>query len=224
MRCAVNRILAKILFSAKLKTGSRLDPCLENRFSDPAEPTPKQLGMSQERNESLPLVREIFRSYLKEKSQRQTPERMRILEEIYSSQGHFDADDIYDRIRKDGPKVSRATVYNTLDLLMECGLVQKHQFGHNHAYYERSYAYQQHDHLICQECGVVIEFCDPRILEIQRMLESIHGFEITDHSLHFKGVCQDRAACRNRRGQDGADAVSARAVGRPVPVKDPSWK
>lgn len=191
-------------------------------------------GMQHERNETLPLVREIFRSYLKEKSQRQTPERMRILEEIYAREGHFDADDIYDRIRTDGRKVSRATVYNTLDLLIGCGLVQKHQFGHNHAYYERAYAYQQHDHLICQECGEVIEFCDPRILEIQRMLESIHGFTISDHSLHFKGTCNDAAACRERRGEEpsgkaetGGSAtrgVSPSDGSRLAPTRSPSSK
>ncbi len=150
-------------------------------------------------HETLPLVREIFRSYLKERNQRQTPERMVILDEIYFIDRHFDADDIYDAVKGRGERVSRATVYNTLDLLQECGLVQKHQFGSSQSHYERSFAYQQHDHLICENCGVVVEFCDPRILEIQRMLESIHDMQIRDHSLHFKGTCRDEKACKDRQ-------------------------
>lgn len=150
-------------------------------------------------HETLPLVREIFRSYLKERNQRQTPERMAILDEIYLMEGHFDADDIYDAVKGRGERVSRATVYNTLDLLQECGLVQKHQFGSSLSHYERSFAYQQHDHLICEHCGLVVEFCDPRILEIQRMLEGIYEMEILNHSLHFKGVCSDTKACQERQ-------------------------
>lgn len=156
-------------------------------------------------HDSLPLVKEIFKSYLREKNQRQTPERFLILDEIYrSDSGHFDADDLYFRIKESGTRLSRATVYNTLDLLMDCGLVQKHQFGQNQAHYERAYAYQQHDHLICKECGLVIEFCDPRIFEIQRMLESLHDFDISEHSLHLKGRCRDQKACQKRQEQGGS--------------------
>lgn len=149
--------------------------------------------------ETLPLVKEIFRSYLKEKNQRQTPERYKVLEEIYTMEGHSDAEDLYDRLRESGERVSRATVYNTLEILVECGLVQRHQFGQNLYYYERAYAYQQHDHLLCEACGLVIEFCDPRIFEIQKMIEKIHGIAISDHSLHFRGRCQDQSACAERQ-------------------------
>lgn len=149
--------------------------------------------------EIIQLVKQIFRTYLKERNQRQTPERFMVLEEIYRSDGHFDADDIFFNMKKAGTRVSRATVYNTLDLLIECGLVQRQQFGKNQYYYERSYAYQQHDHMICKECGVVIEFCDPRILEIQNLMEKIHDFEVEGHSLHLFGRCNDREACERRK-------------------------
>ena len=149
--------------------------------------------------ETIDLVKEIFRTYLKERNQRQTSERFMVLEEIYKSDGHFDADDIFFNMKNAGTRVSRATVYNTLDLLVECGLVLRQQFGKNQYYYERAYAYQQHDHLICQECGVVIEFCDPRILEIQKLMEEIHEFEVTGHSLHLFGHCLDVEKCNERK-------------------------
>lgn len=149
--------------------------------------------------ETIQLVKEIFRAYLREGKQRQTPERFMVLEEIYRSDGHFDADDLFFNMKNAGTRVSRATVYNTLDLLVECGLVQRQQFGKNQYYYERSYAYQQHDHLICRECGAVIEFCDPRILEIQKLMEQIHNFTVEAHSLHLFGSCNDTDACTARK-------------------------
>ncbi|MFN1835992.1 Fur family transcriptional regulator [Balneola sp. MJW-20] len=149
--------------------------------------------------ETIHLVKEIFRSYLKERNQRQTPERFMVLNEIYTSDGHFDADDIFFRMKEGGTRVSRATVYNTLDLLVECGLVQRQQFGKSQYYYERAYAYQQHDHIICQQCGTVLEFCDPRIGEIQEMIGQIHGMDIKSHSLHFYGECKDKEACKKRQ-------------------------
>ena len=147
--------------------------------------------------ETILEVKELFRVYLKEKGHRQTPERFMVLEEIYRADGHFDADQIYFRMKNTGSRVSRATVYNTLDLLVECGLVQRQQFGKNQSYFERSYSYQQHDHLICKTCGEVMEFCDPRIFEIQKMMESMHDMNITSHSLHFYGDCQKGEGCEH---------------------------
>lgn len=141
-------------------------------------------------------VREIFRTYLKEREHRITPERFMVLEEIYRADGHFDADDMYFHMKNSGSRVSRATVYNTLDLLVECGLVQRQQFGRNQSYYERAYSFQQHDHIICNTCGAVMEFCDPRIQEIQTLMERINDFKITGHSLHFFGECLDPATCK----------------------------
>lgn len=153
--------------------------------------------------DTINLVKEIFRSYLKEGNQRQTPERFMVLEEIYRADGHFDADDIFFRMQNGGTRVSRATVYNTLDLLVECGLVQRQQFGKSQYYYERAYAYQQHDHIICNECGHVLEFCDPRIGEIQNLIGKIHNMNIDSHSLHFYGSCKDIETCSYRKATMG---------------------
>ena len=81
-------------------------------------------------------------------------------------------------------RVSRATVYNTLDLLVECDLVSKHQFGQNLAQYEKSYGFRQHDHILL-DSGHMIEFCDPRIQNIKKTLEEMFNIDITHHSLYF---------------------------------------
>ena len=84
-------------------------------------------------------------------------------------------------------RVSRATLYNTIELLLDCELVIKHQFGNNCAQYERSYKFRQHDHFVDLDTGEVLEYCDPRLLEIQKTIEETLGVEVTHHSLIFYG-------------------------------------
>ncbi|MGA7304858.1 MAG: transcriptional repressor [Rhodothermales bacterium] len=142
-------------------------------------------------------AKERFQRFLKENSLRQTPERFAVLEEVYSGSGHFDADELHVRLKIKGERVSRATVYNTLDLLQESDLVIRHQFGQNQAKYEPAFSYRQHDHLICTDCDEVFEFCDPRIQGIQEMVGEIFRFNIQSHSLHVYGSCE-RVDCPNR--------------------------
>lgn len=148
-------------------------------------------------------VRHAFRAFLKERGQRQTPERFAILDEIYATPDHFDADELFVRLKQSGSRISRATVYNTLDLLLDCDLVVKHQFGRSQAKYERAYAYWQHDHLICLDCGEILEFCDPRLQSIQDTVGEIYGFEISHHALTLYGHCR-REPCPNRPEKQAA--------------------
>ena len=138
-----------------------------------------------------------FREYLKAKSLRQTRERFVVLDALYDSSEHLEADELFIRLKEAQHSISRATVYNTLNLLLECDLAIRHQFGQSPAKYEAAYRYWQHDHLICLDCHQVLEFCDPRIQNIQEMVGDIYRFEIKNHALHLFGHCQ-REECQNR--------------------------
>ena len=118
-----------------------------------------------------------------------------MLDAVLQSQGHFDAEALYYRIKSSGVKISKATVYNTLELLQDCGLVSKYRFAENISRYEKAYGRPQHHHLICLECGDIIEFVSDRLEQIQEEVCADKGFAPQSSSLQIFGTC---SRCRKR--------------------------
>lgn len=133
-------------------------------------------------------IREIFTAYLRNHHHRKTSERYAILQQIYSFEGHFNAENLYNGMKNDY-RVSLATVYNTLELLQSCRLIVKHQLGGQFAQYEKTFGTATHHHLICTNCGKVKEFSDKQIRVAIQSRQFAH-FQSTHYSLYIYGLCK----------------------------------
>ncbi len=140
---------------------------------------------------AVPAERERFREFVRIRGLRMTAERLTLFEEIYAQHGHLDAEQLLLSLRTSGSKISRATVYRNLELLVECGLVRKHRLGGGRWVYEHLHRGQRHDHLVCRVCGRVAEFTSPGIEALQREICRAHGFSASDHSLQILAICSD---------------------------------
>jgi Fur family ferric uptake transcriptional regulator len=140
-----------------------------------------------------------FREYIKDKGLRNTPEREMIVREIFSIHDHFDADELFLRLRNQKKIVSRASVYRTIPLLIESGLVKEVYFENGHLHYEHIYGHKHHCHLRCICCGKIHEFGADELARIESQIGRKHGFVVTSHRFEFLGYC---AQCSpGRRGQ-----------------------
>ena len=145
-------------------------------------------------------VKQVFTEYLQKNGHRKTPERYAILETIYSISGHFDVDSLFRYMASQGRfRVSRATLYNTIILLIDAGLVVKHQFG-NSSQYERSYNNETHHHMICTSCGKITEFDDDN-LKIAIAKTHLKGFQVSNYSLYIYGLCSKCLAAKRKKNK-----------------------
>ncbi|QDU39148.1 Ferric uptake regulation protein [Maioricimonas rarisocia] len=136
---------------------------------------------------------EKYREFLATKGLRMTRERAIIVDEVFSSHEHFDAEQLIQRLalRKNGRRVSRSTIYRSLALLEEAGLLRKVARQDDREIWEHDYGYPQHDHLICERCGRLIEFHNESISEILDEVARSHGFRMEGHRLEVHGLCDD---------------------------------
>jgi Fur family ferric uptake transcriptional regulator len=136
-------------------------------------------------------AREQFEKFLQAGQYRITSERFEVLDAVLAWDDHFDADNLFINLKSNGSKVSRATVYKTLNLLHECGLVSRYRFSQGHAQYEKTTDRPHHDHMVCTRCGKIIEFENSRIERLQEDACAAYGFKPTYHSFQIFGVCLD---------------------------------
>jgi Fur family transcriptional regulator, ferric uptake regulator len=133
----------------------------------------------------------FFIQYLRDNNLKVTKERLMLLEELFNSAGHLDADSLLFQLRNESKRVSRATIYRTLDLLVQCGLARKSRLGREHYVYEKVTPGKRHDHMVCTGCGRIIEFYDSELDERQRQVCLEHHFRPSFDSLQIQGLCAE---------------------------------
>lgn len=136
--------------------------------------------------------KEIFHSHIKAKGLKYTTERKRILEAVLSMPSHFEVDELHMKMREQyNNKVSKATIYRTLPLMVEAGILREVLFVDKHAHYEHTFRHKHHEHLICLKCQKIIEFVNPQLENLLISVADTHQFEIREHKLEMTGICKD---------------------------------
>ncbi len=151
---------------------------------------------------SIAEEQEVFLKHIQKKGLKRTAQRDLILEVFLRTEEHLSSEDLYQIVKQKDPTVGQTTVYRTLKLLAEAGLAREVRFGDNRTHYEHKYKHQHHDHMICLECGKIIEFFSAELEAIQDKMAAKHRFEITEHLLRIVGIC---AECRRAKKQPGSE-------------------
>ncbi len=158
------------------------------------------------KKETFAKEKEIFLEHIQKAGLRRTAQRDLILDVFLSMEEHLTSEDLYWIVQKKDPTVGHTTVYRTMKLLTEAGLAREVRFGDNKTYYEHHYDHEHHDHMICTECGKVIEFLSAEIEELQDEMADKFGFKPTHHSLRMWGIC---AECQVRATSTGVSVSGA---------------
>lgn len=147
----------------------------------------------------LESLKQQFTDFLKRKQYRNTQERYRVLDRIAELDKHFSADELYFYMNSKSDRISRATIYSTLDLLTKCTILMKHRFQGESAHFELASRMPDHDHLICVECGHIIEFREKAIVTLQQKVCEEFGFKPMKHSLQIFAICPDTTKCEHNK-------------------------
>ena len=148
---------------------------------------------------------EVFLKHIQKKGLKRTTQRDLILNVFLRTEEHLSNEDLYRLVKLEDPGVGQTTVYRTLKLLTEAGLAREVRFGDGRTHYEHHYKHQHHDHMICSECGKIIEFFSAELEAIQDAMAAKHRFEVTQHLLRIIGICAD---CRRARRQKASEEAN----------------
>jgi Fur family ferric uptake transcriptional regulator len=139
---------------------------------------------------------EVFLAHIQKQGLKRTAQRDLILSVFLRTEEHLSSEDLYLLVHKEDPSVGQTTVYRTLKLLAEAGLAREVRFGDGLTHYEHSYKHEHHDHMICSNCGKIIEFYSAELEAIQDAMAAKHKFEVEQHLLRIIGICAD---CRQAK-------------------------
>ncbi|RCK77715.1 MAG: Ferric uptake regulation protein FUR [Ignavibacteriae bacterium] len=140
---------------------------------------------------NTPIEFEILKKHLKERNLRYTREREKILKSVLFMKDHFNAEELYITLKKQYKNVALATVYNTLELLTDCGILNRYRFGTDHYRYEKTLDKPSHYHLICLNCGKITEFNSNDLSQIENIISKKRNFFIKYSSLQIFGICDE---------------------------------
>src|SRR5712664_2812467 len=152
---------------------------------------------------------DVFLQHIQKKGLKRTAQRDLILDMFLRTEEHLSSEDLYRLVQKQDPSIGQTTVYRTLKLLTEAGLAREVRFGDGMTHYEHNYKHQHHDHMICSECGRIIEFFSAELEAIQDAMAAKHRFQVTQHLLRIIGVC---AECRRAMKAAGKDETVRRGA------------
>jgi Fur family ferric uptake transcriptional regulator len=157
----------------------------------------------------------IFREYLRARGLKYTRERHALLEEVLSTPEHFEAEQLLISLRQSGKRVAKATIYRTLPLLVDCGIINQVQFGDSMARYEHTFGQGPHDHMVCLRCRRIIEFDSGEVLRLRAELAERYSFQPLSHRFQITGICAQCMAVRaGDEPSSEPDGKSATSKGR----------
>jgi Fur family ferric uptake transcriptional regulator len=140
---------------------------------------------------------EVLARYMAQHGLKSTRQRSIIIDTFFGLDGHYTVEDLWARVRQEDPRVSVATVYRTMKLLSDCGLAHARNFGDGQTRYEAAVGRHHHDHLICTRCGLIVEFENDRIEQMQDAVARKHGFSVISHKMELYGLCRDCQTAQN---------------------------